>query len=250
MSEVPTVLKEQRLVESYDADVVRRLRPQALLGYLLDAAWKHANLTVYGYEQLSARNMIWVLLKARIVIRRQPMWQERVEIETWGKRIERLYAFRDFVLSSPSGEKLVSATTSWIVLDRTSGRPQRLDAKTDGFPWQPARSELEPSAEKVPELNDAKALARFRVHFSDIDLNGHVSSARYLQWIVDAHPHELLVGRDLAAIELSFLAEALQDDEVVVLSEIMGDRELCAVRRVPDDKELCRAALQWRIQAP
>ncbi len=95
--------KELRRIESFDVDMRGRLRPQILFAYLLNSAWNHASGTVYGYEELAARNLIWVLIKMQLIVRREPRWGDQVAIETWGKRIERLYALGDFAVSSASG---------------------------------------------------------------------------------------------------------------------------------------------------
>jgi medium-chain acyl-[acyl-carrier-protein] hydrolase len=246
MSSVPNIWREQRLIESFDVDSRGRLRPQTLLAYLLNAAWHHANGTSYGYETLSVRNQMWVLIKMHILIHRLPQWGEQITLETWGKRIVRLYALRDFAVTANAGEKLISATSSWMILDRTSGRPQRLDQTSDGFPWQPTKEELETNLDKVPELSSGEPLAQFRVLFSDIDVNRHVNSTRYLQWMIDSHPHEHLEALEPRSIEVSFLAEALPQDEVTVLSEATQDQDLYSVRRTRDGKELCRARFEWR----
>jgi medium-chain acyl-[acyl-carrier-protein] hydrolase len=244
MPRVP-IWQEQRLIESFDVDCVGRLRPQALLGYLLNSAWNHAKGTSYGYEELSSRQQIWVLLKMQIRIMRPPVWGELTTIETWGKRIERLYALRDFTVASSTEGKLVSATSSWIVIDKRTGRPQRLDQKTDEFPWQPGREEMETNFDKVPESKSPTQVAHFDVYFSDIDVNQHVNSARYLEWILDSHSHEHLKARTAKMIELSFLSEALPQDQVTVMSEGTGDEEICSVRRTSDSKDLCRARIEW-----
>ena len=246
MGLVPSTWKEQRLIESFDVDTLGRLRPQTLFAYLLNSAWNHVKGANYGHDELSARNLMWVLIKVQIVIKRLPKWGEQIAIETWGKRRVRLYALRDFAIASGTGEKLVSATSSWMILDRTSGRPQRFDQRTDSFPWQPGKDEIETNLEKVQELNKGKELARFRVLFSDIDVNRHVNSAKYLQWMIDSHSYEYLEATEAGSIELSFLSEALPKDEVTVLSEGTEDQELCSVRRTGDGKELCRARFEWR----
>lgn len=246
MDSTAPIWEEQRIIESFDVDLLGRLRPQTLFAYLLNSAWNHAKGTGYGYEELSARNLMWVLIKMQLIIKRQPKWGDQVAIETWGKRIERLYALRDFAVSSASGEKMISATSSWMVLDKTSGRPRRFHQKTDGFPWQPGREEIETHLQKVEELQSGKQIAHFRVQFSDIDVNRHVNSTKYLQWMIDSHSQEHLEKTELKAVELSFLAEALPNDEVAVLSEGRGNSELCSVIRVSDDKELCRAQFEWR----
>jgi hypothetical protein len=39
-------------------------------------------------------------------------------IETWGKRIERLCAHRGFTVGLASGEKVASAASLWMILDK------------------------------------------------------------------------------------------------------------------------------------
>jgi medium-chain acyl-[acyl-carrier-protein] hydrolase len=236
---------EKRVVESYDVDPHGRLRPHVLFSYLLNSAWNHAKGSAYGYSELAERNLMWVLIKFQMLIRDRPKWNEQLTIETWGKRIERLYALRDFRVCAPFGATLVSATSSWLILDRSTGRPQRFDAREDGFPWQPLKEEMETSLEKVAELPEGKHIATFRVRFSDIDVNRHVGSARYLQWIMDSHSHERLENAGPQAIDLNYLTEAMLDDEVRVYSDMGGDRELCSLRRASDNKELCRAQIKW-----
>lgn len=246
MSIIPAILKEQRRIESFDVDVRGLLRPQILFGYLLNSAWKHTKGTSFGFRELSERNLFWVLVKIQIQINRMPRWGERITIETWGKRLVRLFALRDFAVSSDAGEKLVSATSTWMILDKNSGRPQRFGGDAENFPWLPEKNVLETSLEKVPQITNGKSVARYGVHFSDIDVNRHVNSSGYLQWILNSHPQEHLQSMDLRSIELSFLSEARADDTIEVFSEEAGEHELCSVRRAGDGKEFCRAGLNWR----
>ncbi|RPH50810.1 MAG: hypothetical protein EHM85_09010 [Desulfobacteraceae bacterium] len=242
---VPDIWREERIIESFDADMMGRLRPQTLFLFLMNSAWNHTRGTGFGYEAMSERNQIWVLIKAQISVKRRPKWGERIKIETWGKETVRFYALRDFTVCSGEGEKLVSATSSWMILDKTSGRPQRFDRQSDSFPWQAGRDEMETSLEKVQELKNGGELARFRVFFSDIDVNRHVNSAKYLQWMIDSHSYGHLETTEIKEIELNFLSEALPGDEVTVLSEETGIQELCSVRRAGDGRELCRGRFEW-----
>lgn len=242
---VPDVWREMRRVESFDIDAAGRLRPQALFAYLLNGAWNHASGTPYGHEELTARGLFWVLTKVQILVRRAPGWGERILLETWSKEAVRLSALRDYAVSSEQGEKLVSATTVWMILDHATGRPQRFSQAPEGFPWRAGRDELETSLRKVPEVTDGAPAAQFRVRYSDIDVNRHVNSARYLQWMVDSHPHDFLEASEPRAIEISFLGQALPDDEVVVHATMARNHELLSIRRAADGRELCRGRFEW-----
>ena len=249
MSSITQFLTDQRLVESFDVDLKGRLRPQTLLALLLNSAWNHTRGTSYGYEELTTRNMMWVLIKVLMRITRPPRWGEQITIETWSKRIEWLYALRDFAVTTANGDKLVSATSCWMVLDRSSGRPQRFDPGTDGLPSQPGREELETSLDRVLQLSDGKELAQFPVLVSDIDVNHHVNSTKYLQWMIDSHSVQYLEPTEPASIELSYLSEAFPDDRVSIFSQQCGSQEFCCVRRSSDGKDLCRARFEWRKSA-
>ncbi len=240
------IWKEHRLIESYDVDIMGRLRAERLFAYLLSAAWSHARSTQYGYDQLSARNLMWVLVKAQIAIKRLPIWGERVLVQTWGKGMVKLYALRDFTVTSPTGGKLVSATSAWAILDRATGKSQRFHEKPGTFQWRPGMDEMLTNLKKVQASSNGQCVARYRVLFSDLDVNRHVTAARYLQWMIDSHPYERLEAVQAKSIELSFLSEARPNEKVEVFSEEKADQELCSVRRIGDGKELCRGRFEWR----
>jgi acyl-ACP thioesterase len=246
MSSIPQIWRENRQIESFDVDIRGKLRPQIMFSWLLNAAWNHTRGTDYSYDKLSERSLKWVLIKTQINIHRLPMWGEHTTIETWGKKLVKLYALRDFIMISDSGEKLVSATSCWMVIHSDSGRPQRFDMSTASFPWNPEMNELETSLNKVPELLNGCKITQYPVLFSDIDVNRHVHSGSYMRWMIDSHPHQFLTEHDIASIELSFLSEARPGDEIAVFSEKTGDTELCSVRRCGEEKEFCRALFGWK----
>jgi len=127
LSDDKTVRKDKHLIYSYEVDVRGRVQPSVLAGYLLDSAWNHANMSEFGYGKLLEQGQLWVLSKLLVIFNRMPKWNDEVIVETWGKGVDRFYALRDFVIHSYIDEKLVVATSCWLILDRNSYRPQKLD---------------------------------------------------------------------------------------------------------------------------
>lgn len=245
MSVVPSIVTDKRSVESFDIDCAGRLKPHALFAHLLNAAWKHANGTPFGFEELGGRGLMWVLAKLQLSVASMPRWGEAYSIETWGKGTERFYALRDFRVLSPRGEKLASATSAWMILDRASRRPQRMDEMREVFPWRPEDSEMETDLSRLPGVESGGERASFRAAFSDIDVNGHVTAARYLQWVLDSFSRDLLQNGSVRRIDINFLAEAMLDDEVVVRIEAVDGSQACSVYRPRDQRDLCRARIGW-----
>ena len=59
MCAVPSVWKEQRLVESFETDMKGRLKPHMLFAYLLNSAWKHAKESPFSYRVLSDQSLMY-----------------------------------------------------------------------------------------------------------------------------------------------------------------------------------------------
>jgi medium-chain acyl-[acyl-carrier-protein] hydrolase len=238
---------EYRTVESFEIDMLGRLKPHLLFAYLLNSAWNHAESTDFGFHALSSRGLMWVLSKIQLSFHTMPSWRDQISIETWGKRLDRFYALRDFKVASSSNEKLCTATSAWMILDKSSYRPQRLDQMMKDFPWEPSQGEMEMSTRKVTDATHALPAREFVVSYSDIDVNRHVTATRYLQWILDSYPFDFVGKNDLQSVEISFLAEAVLDDGICVLLESNGETDICCIRRKNEEKDLCRAVVIWKM---
>jgi acyl-ACP thioesterase len=240
------VWKEKREVESFEVDTKGRLRPYVLFSFMINSAWKHASAVGFGYQDLAERKLMWVLSEFQLRIAKLPLWRDGLFIETWGKRIERFYALRDFAVHSEGGEKLAVATGAWMILDKESYRPQRLEQLMASFPWQVDKSELETKLKRIQESSSTQDRKHYQVLFSDLDANNHVNAAKYLQWIMDSYPREILEHRQLETVDMSFLIEATIDEEIAIYFEQKDCQDVNSVKRVKDLKDVCRAVIRWK----
>ncbi len=188
---------------------------------------------------------MWVLAKVELRVMRLPAWGEQIAIETWGKGIDRFYALRDFAVHSTDGRKIASSASAWMILDKSSYRPQKLEQIKMDFPWVPGRHEIETELKKVPPVGSDVERSRFDVRYTDLDVNKHVTAARYLQWMLDSYPTAELEAHEPRSIEINYLAEARMGDQVSVCYERQQGFDLCVVSRALDHKELCRARIEW-----
>jgi medium-chain acyl-[acyl-carrier-protein] hydrolase len=248
VSSVVLSWKERRTIESFEIDLNGKLHTYMLFAFLLNCAWKHVNQTDLSYRALSDRNLMWVLSKMQIEIVRMPIWGEQIILETWGKGLEKLYALRDFTVTTANGEKLCSATSTWLILDKKSHRPQRLGILMENFPWIPERSEMTTEVKKVAGGSISKVGKEIGVVFSDLDVNNHVNATRYLKWIIDSYPPEEQTKQVLKHVDISFLNEATLEDKVVVSIDANYEGDLCSIRRLKDNQELCRARIEWQAK--
>jgi len=242
--EVPREWKEKYEVKVYESDNLERGGLVTLFNYFQNTAWSHYSRVDKVLGPFLAKNQIWAMTRVEIHLTRPARWQEVVEVETWSRGIEKLMAFRDFVISDSHGEKIAAGTATWVVLDLESKRIQRLTALTEKWPSKPGVLSIGKSAEKVDSPANPAYGEAFRVQYSDMDLNRHVNSSRYVQWMLDSFGREFLERNEVGRAEINFLDEAMPGDEIYTGREQVSDTPpvfLANVSRKGDSREICRA---------
>jgi acyl-ACP thioesterase len=181
-------------VKSYEVDVNARLTTFAVCNYFQEVAWEHAQSMNFGFEFLRSINKFWVLSRLQIKCYTYPRWTDEIKVITWPKGIDGMFALRDYLVLSASGEKHMAATTAWLILDSEKHRPQRINSsehplytcdQTDAYIHAPA---------KLISLNHHDHTMYLEVKYSDLDVNKHVNNVKYIQWAFDALSNELMRG--------------------------------------------------------
>lgn len=195
----------------------KRLSLCGLLNMLQDIAWIHAKHRGWGFEDLIAKGTIWVLARQKLVMHTWPQWEETVTLHTWGRAGGSVMALREFEICV-GDKKIGEATTSWLVLDYTTRKPQKLDRVSFALMCR-EDGNLAIAAEKLALRHDLTEKARFDVRNSDLDVNGHVNNTRYASWLTDAMGPDELARFAITEYDVNFLAETSLGDTIVIESE-------------------------------
>jgi medium-chain acyl-[acyl-carrier-protein] hydrolase len=68
---------------------------------------------------------------------------------------------------------------------------------------------------KLPSLQEVGYEEQMPVRWHDIDLNRHVTNTRYLQWVLETLPADVLEKQQLQEIDIIFKAESALGDTVL-----------------------------------
>jgi acyl-ACP thioesterase len=244
--EKKSIWKEKYTIKYFDADVHGRAKLPALFNYLLNSTWNHAKGTSFSYDNMLKRGQLWALSRFLINIYRYPKWDDEIITETWGKGADRIFALRDYTLHNGSEEKFAAATSSWLIVDRTTYRPQKLDFLLEHFPFEFGLHELDIKLEKLPPLSNPHVVSSNSIRFRDFDVNKHVGAAKYVQWLMDGVPADVLDNHDIASFEINYMSEANIGDEIATGIDYLDGPPitvLAHVIRKNDSKELCKARI-------
>jgi medium-chain acyl-[acyl-carrier-protein] hydrolase len=242
------IRREHVQIRSYDVDFRGRATAEAICRIFLDAAWSHAELLGVGYEELAQQGKFWVLARLLVEIYLYPQWGETVELTTWPRGINGAFALRDFEICNEQGKRLVAGTSYWLVLDATTHRPQRIDKLLLKIEAQETRMAIAREPKKLSHLEKGVNAFSRTVGYSDIDVNRHVNSARYIGWLIDSYPADFHQRHSLRALEVNYIGESRWTDCLAIVSSERSPREFSHAIVKPDQTEVCRAELSWSAQ--
>lgn len=210
------IYKKTYQVSINSVNINKKLGLFGILGYLQDIATVHAEEMGFGLDDMIREQSFWVLVRQKLRMTSFPAWNEKIEIQTWSRKPEGMYAFRDFEIFH-NGDKIGDCSTVWMILDgktRKVKKPdfplERINPRTD--------YQLDYIAHKVEMRDHFEAVNHIKVRNSDLDLNMHVNNTKYSQWILDSIPIELHKSAKLKEFEINFMAETHLNDNIDILS--------------------------------
>lgn len=237
--------KNTIITNSYFIDRSGKLSIPFMFYQMQDIAWEHANLLGFGYNKLKVKNQFWVLSRLKVKITRRPEWSEKFNLETWSRGTDGFYGYRDYNFIDKKGNNIIQATSSWLVLDANTRRIVRL-SNFEEFP-EYTESVFKSNVSRIKLPDSDEPLNFVPVQFSEIDINQHFNSGRYLERIINSFPFEFHQQHELLEFEVNFLKEGLPSDSLAVKKQQLdATKFLCSIVRESDGVDLIRAQLTWK----
>ena len=215
------IWKEEYRIPSYAVASNGQVKFYFIGNFLFDIASNHASHLHWGFEDMQKNNQYWVLSRFHVKMIKYPFMQEIICLETWPKGIDRLFALRDYRISDLSGNIICLATSAWLIMDAGTGKPLRISDFRELFDYNPDRYSIKEVPDKLPPVIEPDYQVSVRVLFSDLDINKHVNSGKYLEWIQDCYAEEYYEQRNIREFQINFLSET-RFDETIKLSRMTG----------------------------
>lgn len=171
---------------SFDA----KMRSWSIFNYLQDAAGRHADLLGLGLKQLRESDLSWVLSRIRVQMDSFPEYGETLRISTYPSGFDRLFAYRQFLLTSAgTGKVFGRAGSAWLTLNPANYRPVSPAKYLTGLPQWEFEGETFFQGESLSKLSaPEQALENVidhRISSTFIDYNRHLNNAYYAMFSED-----------------------------------------------------------------
>lgn len=237
----------KQFVEPFHVDLTGRILMGVLGNHLLNAAGKHSSSRGWGIGALNETKHTWVLSRLSIEMADMPRSYEDFEVRTWVESVMKLFTNRNFAILRPDGTAYGYARSVWAMIDMETRKPCDLLTLYDGDILRYVVDEAENVCPIAPHgrfRNQELPLVRtIEAHYSDIDINGHFNSIKYIEHILDTLPVEHFQS-GIKRFEIAYKNEAYLGDRLCLyLQEESPKSYVVDVRREDNQTIVCQARI-------
>lgn len=206
----------QFVAEPFHVDFTGRLTMGVLGNHLLNAAGFHSTERGFGIAKLNEEDYTWVLSRLAIELDEMPFQYEAFSVETWVENVYRLFTDRNFAVLDKNGKTLGYARSVWAMISTVTRKPADLMAMHNGnivdYICERSCPIEKPSRIKV---KNQEPIAAITAKYSDIDINGHFNSVRYIEHVLDLFPLEKFKEKRVRRFEIAYMAESYFGEQLL-----------------------------------
>ena len=226
-------------VNSNQVNAQKELPVSAMAAYLIDAASRHAEKWGFGFRHLIQNNHAWVLARLAFEVERYPQVDEVLTVETWVEGINKHFSTRNFRMLDQNLNIIGYGRSVWSVIDFNTR--ESVDLSCYGVIERLVQDSACPIERpgRIPPVKVEQG-RHYRVQVSDLDINRHMTSARYIDHLLDLFSLDKFDQNRVGRFEVQFLNEALYDENVVLLKEKLKQDESILEMRNETGASLCK----------
>ena len=182
--------------------------------FIQETSSEHSSRMGISITALQAANLTWVLARQQFLLLQMPKPGEKVEIETWPSSLGKILCLREFTIRNEEGETLGHSLTDWAVVNMQTRKAERIpEFICHKYPSKSnfAMPELNLKPSALPSEDRRKI---FTAQHEDIDINNHVTSTRYVDFMLDTARDVTDAGSRPLFLDIIYRAESLEGDRI------------------------------------
>ena len=205
-------------IGSNDVDQFLDLKLSSFFKLMQDIATEHAEIVGTGKKDTIDKGLYWVITRIELDITKMPKYLQTVNLITYPGDDMKFIFPRYFQLEDLSGNVLIKASSTWMVLNKSNHHPCLRPFEGKALPQEHLEGEL-PLPRKCDIDDSSLSLVEQRkVRYSDVDLNGHLNNTKYIDYIVDIHDSDFYKTNRISHFLINYEKELMDNDVFLLYS--------------------------------
>lgn len=241
------------IAEPFRCDLNGELMYSTLGNYMLNAADYHSAERGFGWKALKAENKAWVLSRLAIEMQNMPQPYEHFHITTWMEKTLRAFTYRHWAITGENNRLCGYATSVWAMIDLTTRQPADIfkigDGKIRDYADENRGVPIDRASHVKIDKENLELLRETDIAYSDIDINNHVNSIKYIEHVMNVCPEISRRSKQIRRLEVAYATESHMTDRLRFYGKEEGERFCCVVMRVADgvEQEAVRCNISYKL---
>lgn len=201
------------------ADFTGCVTMKSLADMALHSAAENAKENGFGIDDLMQKGVTWVLARIAIDMDSLPKFNDIVKVKTWISSIEEHITERKFSFYNSKNKIIGVASSMWAVLDIKTRKAVEL-SKLDVLKNSIIEIENNISDTERVRCIDSQEIERRSVRYNDLDINNHVNSIKYIEWIYDTIELEQHKNDPFYSMLINYQYEVLYGSELSIRKSV------------------------------
>lgn len=223
--------------------------PTTILALLEETAADHCYSIDYSLYDLQKQNIGWVLLSGVIKMDRYPIYKEKITIRTWLSTYSAVRGFRENLIFDENKNIIGRARGLWLFFDTKRRRPIKVfDDILQRWSFDETLSIDHDITKKIEPIESSANAKTFAVSRYDVDSYDHVNNIKYLYWLIESMPQDVVNNFYMQSIDGRFLAEAQYGDTLISFTEKdKDDNSFIHTIKIQANNKVCATArTSWK----
>lgn len=213
------VTKKNYDVHIYEVDSHGKANIVSIMSYLEDLATYQTEKLGMSLKYFRDNKIAWVVYKWEIHMDKYPEYGDTIEVSTLPYSIRKFYAYRKYEIFN-KGERIGYANSLWFLINTEKRKPCRI---TDNI--YKMYNLTEEDNEQIPfdrlrKLKQVDYKNSFKVRYSDIDTNKHVNNVKYVSWVLENVPIEIISEHEISDLKVMYQKETAYGETIDVRTNI------------------------------
>lgn len=209
------------IVEDFHSDFTGNLSMTILGNHLLNCSNLHARERGFGIGDYNGTSYTWVI--SRLVVDfSEPIHKNEVFLlKTWVSKVYNSFIDREYELINSQGRTTGRAHSVWAMIDTNNRESVNLSEFHGNKLTNCVCDISHPMVTKQGRTKIKSIVPCFehKVMYSDLDINGHVNSIKYIEHALNMVPLALFNTNQLERLEIAYAAESSYADRLLFYRE-------------------------------